>query len=389
MLNPIVEILKFRVKTAPNSMAIMSDKGSLTYGNLVAQVRRIAVQLRTAGIVPGQVVITSFLDRQLDWLVTLALIHEACITCSNHGYSSLDTSIGFDWEVSDRAPLGQSGVPHIHFDLSCLSQEQKVQADFLPLDYASKNDIIRLVLTSGTGGIRKAVGLNFPMIEQRFRQRQLTFGRFGQEYTFLPICTISGMNSAFHALFTGAPFLCLSGYGYVIQAINLGYVSFVSATPFQLSQFLRFISDQKIVLNKLKAVASGGGKTSPLLLQNIYTHLSDKFLNYYGSTEAGGVCLLEMNQHVVEAMPLGFSIPGCEVEVVDEMGNVVPQGDVGLLRIKTPYMAHEYFKDALASEKYFREGWFYPGDSGKILNGGLVVLSGRSGEMINRGGGEN
>ena len=133
-------------------------------------------------------------------------------------------------------------------------------------------------------------------------------------------------------------------------------------------------------------MASGGGKTSPLLLKSIYTQLSDIFLNYYGSTEAGGVCLLEMNQQSVDSMPLGFGIPNCTVQVVNEAGEVLPFGKEGLLRIRTPYMAHSYFNNPKASEKYFQEGWFYPGDSGKILTGGLVVLSGRSGEMINRGG---
>jgi acyl-CoA synthetase (AMP-forming)/AMP-acid ligase II len=34
----------------------------------------------------------------------------------------------------------------------------------------------------------------------------------------------------------------------------------------------------------------------------------------------------------------------------------------------------------------FKDGWFYPGDVGRIFPDGLVVITGRTNEVINRGG---
>jgi len=49
-------------------------------------------------------------------------------------------------------------------------------------------------------------------------------------------------------------------------------------------------------------------------------------------------------------------------------------------------MACEYFRDPEESRKFFRDGWFYPGDRGRLLADGLLVLSGRESELINCGG---
>ena len=49
-------------------------------------------------------------------------------------------------------------------------------------------------------------------------------------------------------------------------------------------------------------------------------------------------------------------------------------------------MACEYFKNPEATAKCFKDGWFYPGDRGRLNKNGLLFLTGRQSEIINHGG---
>jgi acyl-CoA synthetase (AMP-forming)/AMP-acid ligase II len=70
---------------------------------------------------------------------------------------------------------------------------------------------------------------------------------------------------------------------------------------------------------------------------------------------------------------------------VDEEGRPVAPGETGIFRVKTSEQAY-YVVDHPDNALLFRDGWFYPGDVGTIRADGLITVTGRSAELINRGG---
>jgi acyl-CoA synthetase (AMP-forming)/AMP-acid ligase II len=82
----------------------------------------------------------------------------------------------------------------------------------------------------------------------------------------------------------------------------------------------------------------------------------------------------------------GIVLPWVDVEVVDETGTQRPTGEFGEIRIRTNEMVDEYFGDAEATAKHFRDGWFYPGDVGSVAADGKLRLLGRSDDVLNFGG---
>jgi acyl-coenzyme A synthetase/AMP-(fatty) acid ligase len=74
------------------------------------------------------------------------------------------------------------------------------------------------------------------------------------------------------------------------------------------------------------------------------------------------------------------------VEVTDETGGPLPFGREGIIRIKTPYIIHGYHNDPENTAKFLKDGWFYPGDVGRMTKHGWLILSGRHDEIINSGG---
>ena len=79
--------------------------------------------------------------------------------------------------------------------------------------------------------------------------------------------------------------------------------------------------------------------------------------------------------------------PGSQfVQIVDRVGNPCELGNDGTIRVKTPFMTDHYLDDQDATGKAFRDGWFYPGDLGRIDNDGVLEVIGRTDEVINVGG---
>jgi len=77
---------------------------------------------------------------------------------------------------------------------------------------------------------------------------------------------------------------------------------------------------------------------------------------------------------------------GNEIRIVDEHGRQCPPQQVGELVIRGSNLLDLYYKNPEATESSIRDGWFYTGDLGKKDEDGYIFLTGRSKELIIRGG---
>jgi acyl-CoA synthetase (AMP-forming)/AMP-acid ligase II len=77
---------------------------------------------------------------------------------------------------------------------------------------------------------------------------------------------------------------------------------------------------------------------------------------------------------------------GNEIIIVDEQGNECPPQVVGELIIRGSNLLDLYYKNPDATEASIRQGWFYTGDLGRKDEEGYIFITGRSKELIIRGG---
>jgi amino acid adenylation domain-containing protein len=77
---------------------------------------------------------------------------------------------------------------------------------------------------------------------------------------------------------------------------------------------------------------------------------------------------------------------GPDVAVLEADGAVVGAGDEGFVCIRGNNVTPGYLDNETANRESFRHGWFYTGDLGRMDNDGYLWLTGRSKEIINRGG---
>jgi acyl-CoA synthetase (AMP-forming)/AMP-acid ligase II len=138
-------------------------------------------------------------------------------------------------------------------------------------------------------------------------------------------------------------------------------------------------------LPSLKSLAMGGSKLPLPVLREARQKLTPLLMFGYGTTEAGLLSWATGEALEREEGSSGYLVPGVEMEAVDRDHRPLPPGDTGIIRVRTEEMA-EYLNPTADTVEMFRDGWFYPGDVGSIDDKGLVVLEGRTTEVINHGG---
>ncbi|MBC2836152.1 non-ribosomal peptide synthetase [Paragemmobacter straminiformis] len=77
---------------------------------------------------------------------------------------------------------------------------------------------------------------------------------------------------------------------------------------------------------------------------------------------------------------------GTEIAIMDDHGTPLPALERGEVAIRGPNVFTGYENNPEANAESFRNGWFYTGDLGYLDTDGDLFLTGRSKDIINRGG---
>jgi acyl-CoA synthetase (AMP-forming)/AMP-acid ligase II len=117
------------------------------------------------------------------------------------------------------------------------------------------------------------------------------------------------------------------------------------------------------------------------------------FAEGYGMVEVGGGVAAKLSPPFLGsgAGPfgdaLGFALPGYEMRVVSDTGELVGAGTVGELQVKGPGVLKAYWGDAEATAAVLTEdGWLRTGDLARKGPLGMVVFEGRRKHVIKHGG---
>jgi long-chain acyl-CoA synthetase len=109
-------------------------------------------------------------------------------------------------------------------------------------------------------------------------------------------------------------------------------------------------------------------------------------LETYGLTETTAINVMNPLHGERKFGSIGRALAPQEARVVDDAGNVLPQGEAGELEIRGPTVMKEYFRDPENTRKAMHDGWLRTGDVARVDADGFIFIVGRSKEMILRGG---
>jgi acyl-CoA synthetase (AMP-forming)/AMP-acid ligase II len=375
-------------------MAVVSPQLSLSYDELLMRAARSARELQARGIVPGARVGIALRDGGETIVTMIAL------------WMLGATAVPIDF----RSNAAERGRLAVEFDLLAVVEDRQAPSatHTSVLADASWSEIIAkhaasplwpsgegapalISLTSGTTG--RPAGFVLDHDRVLFRSMTPLPGDYGGSLLNPLALSFSGSRShTLSALLQGATvrfFPVLFSPQELAEAIAAWKVGSVCAVPTIIRNLLDLAGGRTTHLfEELHAFYSIG---APMLAEEklaVSTALCRNFVQDYGSTVAG--CISSLYGPALEAHPdtVGRVQPFVALQVVDEENRVLPPGEVGHIRVRTPGMARSVYGEGAARETgdTLKDGWAYPGDFGTLDDTGFLSLIGRSSDVIIRGG---
>jgi long-chain acyl-CoA synthetase len=384
--NPI-SYLERNAEVAPSGAFLISARQTLTNSEALANVKRIAYELRRLGVKPGDMVALD-LPEALGILFAEAVFHEAAAsTVLPAGYVA-GGALTIDWLVSNAAsptPAGDSRV--ITVDEHFLAQIEQNPYGIRPREYESEKSLMWVIFSSGTTGKPNAIPAALGQLDDYAVTAPDPWTKGGNFVSFLGAKTPMGMFAFYMSVKNSIPFLSIGDNvpAETVELIARNGVQTLAMSPAQVAAFVGELETQNRTLPQIQTVYTVGMAMSPELSARMRAVSEGcEIYSVYGSTEAGTAAL--RNYETDDPFDVGQLADGVEIQIVDEDGEVLPLGKVGRIRHHSSFMTHEYLGDPEGTAESFKDGWFYPGDLGAIRPDNGLTLAGRTSEILNAGG---
>ena len=178
--------------------------------------------------------------------------------------------------------------------------------------------------------------------------------------------------------------------------IEENQVSITAGVPTIWLGLLKALEQGNYNMKSLRAVLCGGSAAPKGMIQAFESTYGIPFIHAYGMTETSPLAtvsrLKSYQSDLSEADRLefrsrqGMIVPGLELKVVNENGEVAADGEeMGEMLIRGPWIADQYYKDERTADA-FRDGWLHTGDVVTIDEEGAVKIVDRTKDLIKSGG---
>jgi acyl-coenzyme A synthetase/AMP-(fatty) acid ligase len=381
-----LDTILFHGKAVPDKAAIILIDRVVTFGMFADAVLWVEQRARTAGIARDATVAVQIGNPIRQLIVACVLLRIGAISLTIRGDQLGEmAAVGAQVLLSDQPAGPSAGFRRIHID----------DGWFTPIDvapnpdeigFASNDKVFRLSLTSGTTGHAKAIATRLCDFHDNIALATSVFWAHGADRTLVLVGMSSSwaFSEAIRCLWSGRTVCFAASAPEALRMIPLFNIEGLVASPQQLRVLVDSHADEPISCASLRFIMVSGSQLASSLATEIRSRLCSRVIVNYGSTEAGKTAMGPLDQMRGIPGAAGFLLPWVEAEIVDGDGHVLPAGQEGLLRIRVAGGGAPYRPGEPAAPRI--PHWFYPGDIGKILPDRLLVITGRTQDMINAGG---
>jgi fatty-acyl-CoA synthase len=397
----------------PDRLALIDERGGLSFGQVHRRTSALAHELRKAGISEGDGV--AIMCRNHRGFV------EATVACSKLGAGALYLNTAFagpqitdvlaredpvaviyDEEFSAlvsagaagrlrfvawRDPSGPSAQPTAGEDEPTLDELIARGDDSEPTPPLEKGRVV--ILTSGTTGTPKGAARPqsdsvepaaalFSKIPLKARETTMIaapmFHSWGYAHFLLslPLLSTLVLRRKFDPEET-------------LRAIAQHQASALVVVPVMLQRILELPPETiaRYDVSSLKAIAVSGSVLPGELATRVMDTFGDVLYNLYGSTEVAWATIATPEDLRAAPGTAGRAPLGTVVKLLDEHGREVPQGEVGRIFVANEFQFEGYTD---GGGKEIIGGMMRTGDVGRLDAGGRLFVEGRDDEMIVSGG---
>jgi long-chain acyl-CoA synthetase len=389
----------------PKQPAASEGGIEITYARLNEKANRIATALFKIGIKPGDFV-GLCAPNSSEWLAFYFGVIKAgavAVTLSSlltsyelnllMNHSNPKIVFTFEERLGDFEKMKASGTVEKvicrNGDMSLGQLIEMGSASFKAVD-RDRSDTAAVLYTGGTTGIPKGVMLSHENINTSaynvsYSEHSTSADR---ALCFLPFNHVFGQMHIMNATIRSAGCLELLpsfDMDRFLAVTESGQVTKLFAVPTVYARLLT-ISDLKKRLGNVRYSFSAAASMAVEIVQQWKEQTGLTINEGYGLTEtASAVTYNHIYRHVIGS--IGECVSGVEVQIRDERGHLLEQGQEGEICIKGNNVMTGYLNNPEATEEAFWEnGWFRSGDIGRFDENDYLYIVDRLKDMIITGG---
>lgn len=272
------------------------------------------------------------------------------------------------------------------------SWEQKMDPALLEQRrFHSTNDVGALTSTSGTTGVPKIV--EWPLAPRLMTSKcRVEIWKLTGDDVAMAVAPFAGGAAGtltyFAAPLVGAKIVLLEEFTPegALHMIQQEKVTAIGVVP---THVIRMLEQDlsRYDLSSLRFIRSAGGYLPPKVAMEAEELLGGRITSDLGTQDVGSVsgCSVD-DPGDVRRRTVGKPLRGNKIKLLGENGEVVPEGEPGILYLRGPHSPAGYWRDPQTTREVFDDdNWTTTGDIVKLEDGRIWIM-GRQKDMIIRGG---
>ncbi|HZP20658.1 MAG TPA: class I adenylate-forming enzyme family protein [Bauldia sp.] len=382
------QMISHHAASYPGRPAVILADRIVTYGMLEAGIGLAAERLAAGGLRPGDVagIVVANPARHLALIYALYRLGVPSVSLRGAGDAATP---GLDLTVLVTDAAADTSLRQVVVDDAWFAEAPEGAPPAPRETPFGPDDVWRIALSSGTTGVPKPVWFSPRQSDARMATYILSLGAAGGwDRVVCPFGLFIGWGAetALVALAQGKSLLFPQSARETLQMISVFSGDVLMCSTNHLQTLLDLQREGFTPLPSLRQVYSGGAPFSPQLIAEVQAKICGKVVFGFGTTEVGAVTLAPVDRLPVLSGATGYVWPWIEMEIVDEAGSVLPAGEEGVMRIRSPQQGWFGDRPRPGAPPGPDLPWFYPGDRALMQPDGMVVVTGRVSEIINIGG---
>lgn len=261
------------------------------------------------------------------------------------------------------------------------------------------DDLLGIVYTSGTTDLPKGV-MKKHRDTLRFSRMINWTGHLSSHSRCLgmwPLFHVALLHANFSFLMFGCTQYLLKRFDEekILKLVNDEKITHLAGAPTMLVRLTDHPDRPKYDTSSLHSIAYGGSPMPFDGLKRGIAAFGPVFHQGFGMTEGTGQTVLTGSDHlraITEPgkekilLSVGKPLPGCEMRLVDDDGNGVPEGEPGEILLRSEAIIAGYWNKPEETAELIQDGWLHTGDIGRKDEEGYYYLVDRKKDLIISGG---